>query len=40
MGTTYVRMAVLLLHLRYPRIQLHQAFHRCVLASPNTADEL
>ena len=37
-GATNVRVALLLLYLRHPRIQLHQAFDCRVLASPDTAD--
>jgi hypothetical protein len=38
MGATNVRMAVLLLNLRHPRVQLHQALHCCFLASSDAAD--
>lgn len=38
MGTPYVRVALLLLDFRHPRIQLHQALHCGLLASPDTAN--
>lgn len=40
MGTAHVRVAVLLLHLRYPCVQFHQAFYRRFLASSDAADKL
>lgn len=38
MGTTHVRMAILLFDICHPRIQLYQAFDCRILASPDTAD--
>lgn len=40
MGTAHVRVALLLLHLRHPRVQFHKAVHCRVLASSDTADKI
>lgn len=38
MGATHVRVALFLLHLRHPRVQLHQALHCRLLASSDAGD--
>lgn len=40
MGSTHVRMALLLLDLCNPRVQLHQALYCCFLAPSDAADQL
>jgi hypothetical protein len=40
MGASFVRVAILLLHFRHSRIQLHKAFHRSILVALSTPDEV
>jgi hypothetical protein len=40
MGSLTVRVAVFLLHLRHPRIQLHKAFHRSILVALSASNQV
>jgi hypothetical protein len=40
MGSPAVRVAIFLLHLRHPRIQLHKALHRSILVALSASDQV
>jgi hypothetical protein len=40
MGASSVCMAVFLLYIRHPRVQLHQTFHRSILVASDAPDEV
>jgi hypothetical protein len=40
MGSPAVRVAIFLLHLRHPRVQLHKVIHRSVLVALSASDQV